>query len=322
MSTKRLSIIVPVYNVEQWLLRCLKSLFAQNLIEDEFELLIINDGSKDNSLSIADNFASFHSNVKVISRENGGLSAARNTGLTHASGNYVWFVDSDDFIEPNSIKRPLEFAEKYQLDVMCFYFQLAHENGGTEHFGYKPRHSGMVLTGPDFVSETGFVMSPWAAIYRRDFLMENGLRYMEGILHEDEEFSPRAQFLAKRIAHLPDVVYNYFQRSGSIMKSARSALRVKSFLAISDSLYEFMLSHTENGTPANDFFRKRIMFVFSQALSHWVDSDDSNLSQFKDKPYYPLALPTGLDRKSRLKGFMINHTLWLYTKLLAFSKKI
>lgn len=319
---KKLSIIVPVYNVEQWLHRCLESLFVQDMSEDDFEVLIINDGSTDNSLLIADKFASLHSNIRVISRENGGLSAARNTGLMHARGKYVWFVDSDDFIEPNSIKHPLEYAEKYQLDVMCFYFQLAHENGGTEQFGYKPRHSGTVLSGPDFVSYTGFVMSPWAAIYRRDYLNENGLRYMEGILHEDEEFSPRAQFLAKRIAHLPDVVYNYFQRSGSIMKSARSALRVKSFLAISDSLNEFMLSRTEDGTPANNFFRKRILFVFSQALSHWVDSEDSNLSQFKEKPYYPLALPTGLDRKSRFKGFMINHTLWLYTKFLAFSKKI
>lgn len=318
----RLSIIVPVYNVEQWLLRCLESLYRQKLSEKEFEVVIVNDGSIDDSLNIAKMFAANHTNVNIINRENGGLSAARNTGLGNAKGNYVWFVDSDDFIEPNSIKHPLEYAEKYQLDVMCFYFQLAHENGGTEQFGYKPRHSGTVLSGPDFVSETGFVMSPWAAIYRREFLLEQDLKFMEGILHEDEEFSPRAQFLAKRIAHLPDVVYNYFQRSGSIMKSARSSMRVKSFLAISDSLNEFMLSRTEDGTPANNFFRKRILFVFSQALSHWVDSEDSDLSQFKEKPYYPLALPTGLDRKSRFKGFMINHTLWLYTKFLAFSKKI
>lgn len=318
----RLSVIVPVYNVEQWLLRCLESLYRQKLSEKEFEVVIVNDGSMDDSLNIAKMFAANHTNVNIISRENGGLSAARNTGLENAKGNYVWFVDSDDFIEPNSIKHPLEFAEENQLDVMCFYFQLAHENGTIQTLQYSPRRSCEVLSGPDFVSETGFVMSPWAAIYRREFLLEQDLKFMEGILHEDEEFSPRAQFLAKRIAHLPDVVYNYFQRSGSIMKSARSSIRVKSFLAISDSLNEFMLSRTEDGTPANNFFRKRILFVFSQALSHWADSDDSNLSQFKEKPYYPLALPTGLDRKSRLKGFMINHTLWLYTKFLAFSKKI
>lgn len=318
----KLSIIIAAFNTGQYLTRCLNSCLNQDIDKEFYEIIIVNDGSTDNSLSIANNFASRHPNVRVISRENGGLSAARNTGLTHACGDYVWFVDSDDFIEPNSIKHPLEFAKENQLDVMCFFFQFVHEDGAIQTRQYSPCHSGEILSGPDFVSKTGFVMSPWAAIYRREFLLEQDLKFMEGILHEDEEFSPRAQFLARRIAHLPDIVYNYFQRSGSIMKSARSSMRVKSFLAISDSLNEFMLSRTEDGTPANNFFRKRILFVFSQALSHWVDSNDSNLSQFKKKPYYPLVLPTGLDRKSRLKGFMINHTLWLYTKFLAFSKKI
>lgn len=318
----RLSIVIPVFNMEKWLLRCLDSLYKQGFPEEEFEVIVVNDGSTDNSLRLSTEFASHHQNLRIISRENRGLSAARNTGLENAGGHYVWFVDSDDFIEPNSIKHPLEYAEENQLDVMCFFFQLAHEDGTIQPYRYSPGRSGEILSGPDFVGYTGFVMSPWAAMYRRDFLIENGLRFMEGILHEDEEFSPRAQFLARRIAHLPDVVYNYFQRSGSIMKSARSSLRVKSFLAISDSLNEFMLSRTEDGTPANVFFRKRMLFVFSQALSHWVDSKEVNLSQFKGKPYYPLSLPTGLDRKSRLKGLMINHALWLYTKLLAISKKM
>ncbi len=317
----KLSVIVPVYNVEQWLLRCLESLFAQEMPEDEFEVLIVNDGSTDNSVVIAERFAEGHANVRIIHRENGGLSAARNTGLEHAEGEYVWFVDSDDYIESSSVRPILKYAGDNRLDVVCFYFQLAYENGTTERFGYRPRHSATVFSGPEFVSRTGFVMSPWAAMYRREFLADNGLTFMEGILHEDEEFSPRAQFLAGRIAHLPDVVYNYFQRTGSIMKSARSGLRVKSFLAIADSLYEFMQSRTEKNSEANNFFRQRLLFVFSQALSHWTQCDDNNLSQFREKPYYPLELPAGLDRRSRVKGFLINHSLWLYTKLLSISKK-
>lgn len=323
MSNKiRLSIILPVYNVEIWLGRCLDSQFNQGLFEDEFEVIIVNDGSEDNSLELANDFAAKHSNVKVISRENGGLSAARNTGLEHAHGNYIWFVDSDDFIEPNSIKPILEYAELNELDMMCFFFQLAFEDGHTEKYFYRPKHENEIFSGDEFVSKTGFIMSPWASIYKKSFLDNNSLRYMEKILHEDEEFSPRAQFLAKRIAHTDTIVYNYFQRTGSIMKSSRSKERVKSFLSICDSLYDFVQRNVNPDSNASDFFKGRIFFCFSQALSHLADSEISDLQLFKSKPYYPLATPKGLKKSLKLKLAFINHFPWLYIKTLRLKKKL
>lgn len=316
----KLSIIVPVYNVEQWLMRCLDSLFRQNFAENEFEVIIVNDGSTDNSPAIAEQFATQHSNVKVISRENGGLSAARNTGLEYAKGSYVWFVDSDDFIESNSIKPILEYAELHNLDMMCFFFQLVFEDGHTEKYFYSPQKDNRVFSGEEFVLKTWFLMSPWAAIYRRCFLEDNSLRFMEGILHEDEEFAPRAQFLSKRIARTDTIVYNYFQRRGSIMKSSRSEERVASFLAICDSLYDFMQKHVKHDSDAANFFFERISFCFSQGLSHLAQRGGS-LRRFKEKSYYPLTIPKGAKMGLKFKLKFINHFPWLYVKALQLKKK-
>lgn len=321
MEMPRLSIVVPVYNVERWLGRCLESLYRQGLDEEEFEVVVVNDGSTDNSVSLAQDFASRHKNMRIITRENGGLSAARNTGMTHARGRYVWFVDSDDFIEPDSIKPILGYAEVNDLDIMCFYFQLAYEDGTTRHHPYKPSNPDIIYSGEDFVTKTGFVQSPWAAIYKKAFLDEHNLRYMEGILHEDHEFSPRAQFLAKRIAHTETIVYNYFQRAGSIMKSSRSEKRVTSFLAICDSLHRFKHENVADGTPAADFFNGNIFFCLTQAMSHLAQCDKADISLVTGKPFYPVTLPKGLPRKSRMKGLLINHCPRLYILLQKILKK-
>lgn len=322
MGMPRLSIVVPVYNVERWLGRCLESLYRQGMDEEEFEVVVVNDGTTDNSMAVAQDFAARHANIRIVNRENGGLSAARNTGMEHARGRYVWFVDSDDFIEPGSIKPILGYAEVNDLDIMCFYFQLAYEDGTKKLHPYKPSNPDIIYSGEEFVAKTGFVQSPWAAIYKKAFLDEHNLRYMEGILHEDHEFSPRAQFLAKRIAHTETIVYNYFQRAGSIMKSSRSEIRVKSFLAVCDSLYDFKQKHVPAASPAVDFFNGNIFFCFTQAMSHLSHCENRDLQQFKSKPYFPLALPKGMKGKVRMKAMLINRFPSLYINILKLKNKL
>lgn len=312
---KRLSIIVPVYNVEQWLHRCLKSLFVQDLPEDEFEVIIVNDGSTDSSLHIANRFASEHLNIKVVCRENGGLSAARNTGIEHAQGKFIWFVDSDDFIEPKSIKPLLEYAEANNLDVMCFNLQRYFEDGRIWKYENKEISDGEIMDGAEFVCRQHMPPAAWVALYRRDYLVANGLHFMEGILHEDMEFTPRAYFLAGRIAYRDTVVVNYFQREGSIMKSSQSGRRVSSFLQICDSLHDFMTSNTMMDNESRNYFRGKIAFSFSQALSHWNKDLDISLKDFKSKPYYPLDIPAGVSRKEWLKIRLANFSLPIYCRI-------
>ena len=116
-----LSLILPVYNVEKYLIRCLTSLLTQDIDKSEYEIIIVEDCSLDQSINIIKDFLYIHSNITLVShKRNKGLGAARNTGLNHAKGKYVWFVDSDDFIEQNKLKFILSQFEKDKLDVLSF----------------------------------------------------------------------------------------------------------------------------------------------------------------------------------------------------------
>lgn len=315
---KRLSIIVPVYNVEQYLLRCLNSLFVQNVDESEFEVVIVNDGSPDNSSAIAEDFAKLHSNVKVVSRPNGGLSAARNTGLEQAIGKYVWFVDSDDFIEPHSIKPLLDYADANDLDVLCFNLRLYFDSGSVEAYYNPSTTTGKIMTGEHFLAAQSMPPAAVLAFYKREQLIKHGLQFKIGILHEDQEFTPKAYFLAQKIAYVDKAIYNYYQREGSIMKSGRNDKRVTSLLAICDSLYDFCLTNVSVNSVAYNYFIKQIAFIYSQALAFWDSNSVVTLDELKSKPYYPLKKVSGVNMKELFKISLMNHSIPLYKFITKF----
>ena len=122
-----LSIIVPVYNVEQYLRKCVDSLLAQDLSSEEYEIILVDDGSTDQSGTICDEYATSHTNVKVVHQQNGGLSTARNRGIDVSQGEFVQFVDSDDYLEPNVLKTLVEKMETDQLDVLRFNYRNVNE---------------------------------------------------------------------------------------------------------------------------------------------------------------------------------------------------
>ena len=124
MKELLLSIIVPAYNAEKYIKPCIESLYKQNLQEDEFEIILINDGSTDNTLSIVKTFSKLHSNINIISQVNQGLSITRNNGITNAKGKYILFVDSDDVLVNNSIKMMLNIAIDNSSIKITFFIIL------------------------------------------------------------------------------------------------------------------------------------------------------------------------------------------------------
>lgn len=324
----RLSFIIPVYNVEHWFGRCLESIVAQELAADDYEVVIVDDGSTDDSMDVLARFRDAQETAgrtvrwQVIRQENRGLSAARNAGLEVAQGDYVWWVDSDDYLEPRMADALLGRAEREQLDVLCFGLQLAGEDGTFESYPIADRSQGQVLSGEEFLVRVAMPPSAWAAIYRRQFLVDHGLTYLVGALHEDQDFTPRAYFLARRIAYQPVVVYNYVQRAGSILRK-HTPKRTTDLVQICTRLYHFAQEHTQPGTPAREVFENRIAFLFSQALSNLARCGIAEFPMdVRQLPFYPLRINDSESKKLRYKYRLINMGVPLYIKLYSkFANK-
>lgn len=210
------TIVVPVYNVELYLKKCIESLLEQK----NAEILLVDDGSKDHSGQICDEYGKLYSNIKALHKTNGGLSSARNVGIENASGDYVLFVDSDDYIEKDTVKileRTLE-AHGYPDAVV---FDGIEDNGSDlKVLRGKTPLSGQCASGENYLLEhykNGTMsVEAWLYLYKKEFLNLNRLRFREGILHEDVEFTPRAMLAAGRVVEISDRLYHYVVRENSI----------------------------------------------------------------------------------------------------------
>lgn len=310
----KLSIIIPIYNVEQWIGRCLESCLNQGIAKDDYEIICVNDGSNDNSMLVVNQYAKEHSNIIILHQRNAGQSAARNHAMRVAKGKYVWFVDSDDWIQPSCVQKLLDMAELHQLDVLCFTFQFVDEEGSLRPDGYSCRKSNIVMSGEEFVASVKMPAGPWAAIHRREYLLQNNINYIEGIKREDEDFTVRAYCMAKRIELVDIVAYNYFQRTGSTMKSLATTKTAYDLLTVADSLFKFASDNITKGSMAYLSVMNHVSFAFSQALAYQSNGKPS-IAEFRHKPYYPLCINPLLSNKEKWKYRLINLSLCLYLKI-------
>lgn len=215
-----LSLVLPVYNVEAYLGKCLESCLHQNLPKSEYEIIVVIDGSPDHSIDVAKKYQETNSNIKIINRVNGGLSAARNTGLKAASGDFVWFIDSDDYIEENILGGIVEQLKDHCLD--CLWIDWQEVTGEAKIIPpfapHSYRKSKSVYSGKDFMAKIlSNYLFAWSFIYRRSFLLDNALTFTEGMYYEDTDFAFRSLPLVRRILQYGHVCYYYLQREGSIV---------------------------------------------------------------------------------------------------------
>lgn len=219
----KISIIIPVYNIEEYIAACLDSAIGQDF--DGFEVIVVDDGSTDNSGKICDGYA--RDNVRIYHKENGGLSDARNFGLSKARGKYILFVDGDDTITHNACSELYSDAEKNGADTVIGTASLArasaaaarYERIARENFSLHTPYTGKeYLTG--CLKGGALRVEVWRTLYRRDFLTENNLLFKKGIMHEDEEFTPRALLAAKSVVLTDLAFYRYNNdRVNSIINS-------------------------------------------------------------------------------------------------------
>ncbi|WP_297712214.1 glycosyltransferase [Clostridium sp.] len=258
MDKFKVSIIIPVYNVEKYLVECLESVVNQTL--DNIEIICINDGSTDGSLKILEDYNLKYKNIKIINQENSGLSAARNSGIKVAKGKYLYFLDSDDYIELNSMEECFNIAEEYKLDILSFDATVFYDSDFTtntfkEKYDRKAILTTDVMKGKDFynlVNKKGGYKAPvWLNFYRNEFIKENSLYFYEGIIHEDELHTMNSFIKANRIKYIPKKFFNRRLRSNSIMTSKINIKRIEGNYVIAKETYKLYLNNDLNEETKN-----------------------------------------------------------------------
>ena len=251
MTTPLISVIVPVYQVEEYLERCVKSILSQTY--KNLEVILVDDGSPDQCPAICDACAEKDARVKVIHQENKGLSGARNAGIDAASGEYLAFVDSDDYVSPHFIE------ELYQLlqDTGCAIGQCRFsyvkgdglvEEGDSAFCIYRGESLMEQLYGPE-EKATCFVVA-WNKLYRAELFKETGIRYPEGRIHEDEATTYRLFHEAKKLAFLDRALYGYYTENGGSITSVFSAKRLQWLTAHEERIAFFKKNGYEKLLPA------------------------------------------------------------------------
>lgn len=241
------SIIIPVYNVEQYLEECLESAVNQTL--KNIEIIAVNDGSTDNSLSILERYKAKYNNFKILNQNNQGLSSARNTGLKVCSGKYVYFLDSDDFIELDTVEYCYRESEKHNLDIVTFDAEVFFDDNYNmekfnEDYSRNGKISEKIMTGEDFyvhANYKGVYKAPvWLNFFNRKYLQKNNLYFYDGILHEDEIHTMKSYVMAKKIKYIPKKFFHRRIRNNSIMTSPINIKRIEGNYTIAEEAYKLI----------------------------------------------------------------------------------
>lgn len=218
----RLSVILPTYNQEKYLSRCLDSLLSQSLDPDTYEIIIVNDGSSDNTREIAEDYVKRHQQINLINKENAGAGAARNTGLDAAKGAYIHFVDPDDYIARDVYPILLEITEHTDPDILTFKFEKTKKSDLTEartDLSAYDMSQLKTISGVAFIASTNYRNTVWWYFLKKDFFVQNNFRFIEGKWMEDSILTPRIFLKAKRVTLSGIDVYRYMITPNSAMTS-------------------------------------------------------------------------------------------------------
>lgn len=261
MDKIKVSVVIPVYNVEKYIEKCLESVVQQEL--QEIEIIVVNDGTKDKSMEKIERFLK-DPRIKVINKINEGISTTRNVGIDTAAGEYIAFVDSDDFIHPAMLKEMYENAEGAEV-VICGVVEVDNITGERKNRKMK---SEVIFQnkGSYFWGYTG--VEVWNKIYKREFLKKYHLRFRKGMIYEDVPFNFQALYFSNKVRYIDRNLYYYrVNRSGSYLNTQDSSKRLEALRHVNNALNRI------NSEKLKDIFsRKRAylwkMQYFSEMLKY------------------------------------------------------
>ncbi len=265
MSKYKVSIIVPVYGVEKYIDKCLDSLVKQSL--KEIEIIVVNDGTKDNSQKIIDKYAKkYPDKIKSYIKENGGQGSARNYGLKKAMGEYIGYVDSDDFVEKDMYKKLYNKAIENDYDiVVCGNYNVSED--------YKTKNIDTFTNYYNTDLENLFFgkMAVWNKIYKRDILIKNKLEFKEKVWYEDLAFTLKTVMNSNTFAFIDEPLYDYLIREGSTMNNS-NVQRNLEILDAFDDILSYII-HNKNEVHFNKIEFLAIDHIYISAVVRVLKAD-------------------------------------------------
>lgn len=310
------SVVVPVYKVEKYLKRCVDSIRAQTY--ENLEIILVDDGSPDSCGQMCDAYAREDSRIQVVHKENGGLSDARNAGAEQAQGEYLLFVDSDDYIAEELITKTVSVAKETGCDVVLFdYFYV--EGGRAEI-----RNEGLPDNRPlTLETEKRLLFSApaaWLKLFKKKFYEKSGIRFPKGRYYEDLNTTPKFVFAAERIVYLNEPLYYYMIRQDSIMGSRDYEKNYKDMVEVLDDVlkyykdkgaYEKYRDELEYLVFCNAYFEPSREIVLAHAKTSYLEKSRTYMyerfPEFTENPYIRRR-----SRKDRLHMHILNtRQYWL-----------
>ena len=239
------SVIIPVYNIEQYVRRCVDSVLQQDFAD--YEVILVDDGSTDQSGVLCDQLAQNNPRVRVIHKENGGLSSARNAGVRQAKGRYIWFVDGDDWIEQGALRTLYTCTQETDADLIKFgYIRVEDSAQWVCSTSVAPQvYTDLTALQQEAFTYGGrYLLSAWSHVYKRDFLQKNDLSFVSEreIGSEDYLFNLQALLCAEKIAVIGDALYYYEQRMGSLTQRYKKELP-RRYTQLYDRLRRYAKKH-------------------------------------------------------------------------------
>lgn len=321
----KISIIVPMYNVVQYIEKCISSVYDQGFKQEDFELVLIDDESPDNSLELASELTKDKSNVKIISQKNKGLGGARNTGILNATGEYLLFLDSDDWLLPNVLNELYEIAAKDNLDLLEYAAQGISTKG--EVLYHIANTSNVFDSGYEYYNSVRYMNSACNKLYKRSFLIENKLLFLEKIYIEDFEFNTRVLIEAKVIKATEHLVSQFLQSENSITRTSDDTKKQKMVSDIievikkTDTLYK----KKSNSAESRFFYLERLNFLvvtlFYQLIKNkasYKEIIDLKLKLQVDNIFY--VNHKIFDKRKNLLRIILVKNLWIYKGVKLFFR--
>ena len=226
---KKVTLIIPVYNSEKYIGKCLDSILNQTYTN--FEILVVNDGSKDNSQKVIEEYQNkYPDKIIAINQENKGVSKTRNESIKKASGDYIMFIDNDDFLDSDYIETFITEAEKGDYDVVLGGYRRPNENGKII--------KEMKLEETEW--SKFMIMAPWAKIYKKQYLIDNDIEFLSVNLGEDIYFNLKAMLISDKIKIIPYIGYNWFFNTSSVSNTTQKNITQLKVYELLNSFYDMV----------------------------------------------------------------------------------